>query len=261
MVIWFENKDYKAIVGSANAPYLNNTVKAQCGLATNYFALTHPSLPNYLAASDGFTDFIGRDCSPSPMCQSDRDNLYAQTNALGKQWRGYAEDMPSNCFKSSAGAYAARHNPALYYTNLTDCAARDVSSGTTTAGNLLTDVRAGGLPDVSFVVPNLCNDMHDCPVATGDAWLSTWIPVITSGQDYQLGSLAIFIVWDEGGGTGDVRSQVATFVLSAFTAPGTQSATPFDHYSLLRTREEILGAPTFLGGAATASSLRAAFNL
>ena len=264
MVIWFENKDYASIVGSGSAPYLNNTVKAKCGLATNYHALTHPSLPNYLSATSGVsyaTAPFSADCSPtSASCTTGNLNIYKQESNAGRGWRGYAESMPSACDKSNSGNYAVRHNPPPYYTDLNSCASFDLPLGTTSSGNLLSDINSGGLPAYSTVTPNLCNDMHDCGVSTGDSWLSTWIPKITAGPDYQNGKLAVFIVWDEGSGSGNSQSHVACFVLSAFTPAGTQSATSFTHYSLLRTSEEITGVG-LLGNAASAASMRSAFHI
>jgi phosphatidylinositol-3-phosphatase len=115
----------------------------------------------------------------------------------------------------------------------------------------------GTLPTYSTVVPDLCNDGHDCSTATMDAWVAAWIPKITAGPDYQQGRLAIVIAWDESEGANPL---IPAFVLSAHTAAGTTSGTAFDHYSLLRTTEEITGVP-LLGNAATATSMRSAFNL
>jgi hypothetical protein len=262
MVIWMENHSYSSIVGSSSAPYLNNTVKAQCGLATNYNALTHPSLPNYLSATSGVsyaTTPWTNDCSPTS-CTTGNNNIYNQAAAAGKTWRGYAESMPSNCAKSGSGNYAPRHNPPPYYTDLTTCSTNDVPMGTTSSGNLLSAVNAGTLPNYSSVTPNLCNDMHDCSVSTGDTWLSGWVPKITAGPDFQNGRLAVFIVWDEGSGSGNATSHVACFVLSAFTPAGATSSTAFNHYSLLRTSEEVVGV-SLLGNAGSATSMRSAFHI
>jgi hypothetical protein len=158
--------------------------------------------------------------------------------------------MPSNCDLSSSGSYAVKHNPAAYYTNIrTECASLDVP---------LADP-----PDVSakftFVTPNLCNDMHDCSVATGDAWLSTWLPKILSSAAYTAGSTAIFVTWDEDDSTGG--QHIPTIVISPYTARGTTSSTTYNHYAMLRTTEQLLGVPTYLGNAASAPSMRAAFGL
>jgi phospholipase C len=165
--------------------------------------------------------------------------------------------MPTNCQKTDAGTYLVRHNPAVYYTNLANCDAWDVPLGTTDNGALLTNVNNGTLPTFSTVTPDSCNDGHDCPTSTMDAWLAAWVPKITAGADYQQGRLAIIIAWDESEGA---NPQIPAFVMSAHTVPGTTSAAAFDHYSLLRTTEEITGVP-LLGNAAGATSMRAAFNL
>jgi phosphatidylinositol-3-phosphatase len=109
------------------------------------------------------------------------------------------------------------------------------------------------------VTPNLCNDMHDCSVQTGDAWLQSWVPKITASPSYRAGNTVVFITWDED--DGHSGNHVATVVVSPYTTPGTRSATAFTHYSLLRTAEQLLGITTFLGNAASATGMRSAFGL
>lgn len=253
-VLWIlmENKNYSSIVGSSAAPY-ENQIAQLCGLATNYHAVAHPSLPNYIALVSGGTQGVTDDGPPSshPLTAN---SIYQQIPTS----KGYAESMPSNCLLSDSGQYAVRHNPYTYFTPIrTQCQARDVPMGSAASGNFHNDVAAGTLPPFSFVTPNLCNDMHDCSVATGDAYLATLVPTIIAGPDYQQGRLAVVIVFDENGGASG--NQVYCAVISPFTSPGTQSATNFTHYSLLRTTEEVLGVP-LLGNAAGAASMRAAFG-
>jgi hypothetical protein len=241
-VIWivFENKDYGSVMGSPNAPYINSLAH-ECGLATNFFAITHPSLPNYIAMTSGGTQGITDDAGPSshPL---DVPSIFSQ---LGSDWRALQESMPSNCLKSNSGLYAVRHNPAAYYTNI-DCAAADVP---------LTSP-----PDLSaaftFVTPDLCNDMHDCSVQTGDTWLSGFLSVVLASPGYQAGDTVVFVTWDEGSSS----LHVPTLVVSPYTAAGTEATGYYDHYSLLRTAEELLGLQT-LGNASAAPSLRSAFGL
>jgi hypothetical protein len=247
-----ENKNYSSIVGSSSAPY-ENQIAQRCGLATNYHAVTHPSLPNYIALTSGSPQGITDDNPPS----SHPLNVPSIFGQLGSV-KSYQESMPSNCLLTNSGQYAVKHNPEAYYTPVrTQCAGNNVPMGSRTSGNLATAV-ANSLPSFSFLTPNLCNDMHDCSVATGDAWLAGWVPQIIAGPDYQLGRLAIVIVFDENAGASG--NQVYSAVISPFTTPGTQSATNFTHYSLLRTTEEILGVP-LLGSASGAASMRAAFGL
>jgi phosphatidylinositol-3-phosphatase len=242
-VIWivFENKGYDSIVGSPNAPYINSLAQ-QCGLATNFFAVAHPSLPNYIAMTSGSTQGITDDADPASHPLS-VPSIFSQ---LGSDWKSLQESMPSNCSMTNSGDYAVRHNPPAYYTNV-NCADQDVPLGPT--------------PDLSarftYVTPNLCNDMHDCSVGTGDTWLAGFMPKVLASPEYQAGGTAVFITWDESGGG---SNHVATLVVSPYTTPGTEAATLYDHYSLLRTTEELLGLET-LGNASTAPSMRGAFNL
>jgi phospholipase C len=252
-----ENHAFSAIDGSASAPYMNS-LASQCGLATNYFAIIHPSLPNYIAATSGSPQGITDDDPPSahPLSVA---SIYSQVKAAGLTWRDYEESAPGNCPLSSCDLYAVRHDPAPYYTGIrSDCANWDVPLGTIFSGNFVTDINAGRLPAFAFVTPNLCNDMHDCPVRTGDAWLAQWVPKIVAGANYQAGDTLVVVTFDEDDGSDNNR--VWTAVVAPSVIRGTRSGARFDHYSLLRTTEELLGLPT-LGGAAGAASIAPAFHL
>lgn len=259
MVIYEENHDASAIYGSPSAPNIN-TYASDCGSAQNYTALTHPSLPNYMASTSGLSYASSPwngDCAPGGTCLSDNNNIFHQVGLEG--WRAFAESMSANC-SNVGSAYASRHNPAEYYTDVSDqCPKNDVPLGTTTAGALHHEIAAGTLPRFSTVTPNLNNDMHDGTIAQGDTWLAGWIPQITAGPDYQSGRLTIIIVWDEGSGEGNVASTVAMIAMSPYIAPGTKSSNYFTHYSLLKAAEDVAGVPE-LAGATPASSLRAAFG-
>jgi phospholipase C len=249
-----ENRSYSQIIGSSAAPYINSLAQG-CGLATNYAAVTHPSLPNYIAATSGNTWGIADDNPPSshPLAV---DSVFQQAGSAAS----YEESMPTNCDLSSSGTYAVKHNPEAYYTNIRSaCALDNVPMGTTSSGAFLDALNAGSLPNFSFVTPNLCNDMHDCTVQTGDAWLQGWVPKIVASPSYQAGDTVVFITWDED--DSHSANHVATIVVSPYTSPGTQSGTAFTHYSLLRTTEQLLGITTFLGNAASAASMRSAFGL
>jgi hypothetical protein len=246
-VIWivFENRRYSDIIGSSSAPYINS-VAGKCGLATNFFAETHPSLPNYIAMTSGSPQGISDDSGPS----SHPLNVPNIFSLLGANWRALQESMPSNCDQSDSGDYAVRHNPATYYTNIAArCATQDVPLGST--------------PDISarftFVTPNACNDMHDCSVGTGDRWLSNFLPKVLASRQYLSGSTAVFITWDED--DGNSNQHIATIVVAPSTPVGTRSSARSDHYSLLRTTEEMLNLKPLLGNASRAAGLRAAFHL
>ena len=246
-VVWivFENKAYTQVMGSIDAPYLN-ALATTCAWASNFFAEAHPSLPNYLAMTSGDTHGVTDDAGPAshPIAAP---SIFSQLGTGG--WRALQESMPANCAAGSAGDYAARHNPALYYPDVAaDCASYDVP---------LADP-----PDVSapftFITPNLCNAMHSCSVGIGDAWLSTWLPKILDSAQYRAGATAIFITWDEDDGS--LLEPIPTLVIAPSVPAGFSDATRYDHYSLLRTTEEMLGLPP-LGMAALASSMRPGLHL
>jgi hypothetical protein len=273
-----ENTSYSGIIGSSQAPYINSVAKA-CGLATNYHNITHPSLPEYIAMTSGLplsqlTPFLP-DCTPSATCESASTNLF---NQLPSKWKAYDESMPSNCDKANSGNYAPRHNPAVYYTDLNStCKTRDVPLGSTSNSNLLKDFSSETTaPAFAFVTPNLCHDMHgdgSCSsglVKSGDSWLSTWLPLITATTVYKANDTLIVIVWDEGAGgsggencatnTTDQSCHVPAILVAPSVKAGTVSSTLFNHYSLLKTTEDILGVPE-LGRATKATSMAAAFNI
>jgi hypothetical protein len=255
--IWMENRSYSSVLGSSTAAPNLASYGKKCGVATNYYAITHPSLPNYLAATAGTTGGVTTDCAPSSCAQS-RSSLYAQVAAAGKQWRGYAESMSGNCNLTSSGRYAARHNPAVYFKPIrSQCRSWDVPMGTARSGAFISALHNKTLPAFSFVTPNLCDDGHDCSTATADRWLGSWLNAIVASAAYRVGDTAVFVTWDEGVGS---SNQVATVAIAPSVHRGTRSATRFSHYSLLRTTEQLLGL-RLLGGAATANSMRTAFNL
>ena len=259
-VLWIlmENKNYTSIVGSRSAPFENQIAQA-CGLATNYHAVAHPSLPNYVALTSGSTQGITNDAGPGSH-RLDVPTIYHQAYPSAK---GYAEGMASNCATGGGRRYYVRHALWPYYVNgragnqHTECLANDVPMGTVASGSFHDAVANGRLPAFSLVTPDSCNDMHDCGVATGDAWLAGVVPRILAGRDYVRGRLAVVIVFDENSGASG--NQVYCAVISPFTRPRTRSSVNFTHYSLLRTTEEILGL-RLLGNARTATSMRAAFG-
>jgi hypothetical protein len=238
-----ENEDFGSIIGSGSAPYLNSLASTY-GSATDYSAISHPSLPNYIALTSGSDQGIADDSDPSshPL---NVPSIFSQLP--GGASRSLEQDMPSNCARGNSGDYAVRHNPETYYTNVAaDCSTYDVP--------------LGAVPDLSarftFVTPNLINDMHDGTISDGDNFLKSFVPGLIATPQYQAGSTVIFITWDENsGGSGN---QIPCIVISPYTH-GVKDATPYTHYSLLRTTEELLGLP-LLGNAASANSMLGKFG-
>ncbi len=249
-VVWImmENKSYGEVIGSAQAPYINSLV-ASYGLAGNFFGETHPSLPNYIAASSGSTQGIIDNGDPAVHPLS-APSIFGQV-----AHRTYAESMPSPCYRTSTGEYAVRHNPETYFTNLPGCALDNVNLPSNPSFE----------QPFTMIVPNLCNDMHasacgpdSAEVRRGDDFLSGLVPKVIASPQYQAGQLALFIAWDED--NYNSGQHTVALVVSPTTSPGTVAAARYDHYSMLRTSEELLGLP-LLGEAASAPSMRAAFGL
>ncbi|HEX3329744.1 MAG TPA: alkaline phosphatase family protein [Gaiellales bacterium] len=254
IIIVMENHSSSQVIGKA--PFMTALSK-RCGLATNYHAITHPSLPNYLAMTSGSTHGIRSDCQPL-QCPIRGPNLFTQASRHGLRWRSYAESMPIPCYRGSRGLYAARHVPAVYYTRIHTCGRHVRSLGRLESGRLHFALHSGHAPALMFVTPNLCNDAHDCPLARGDAWLARWIPMIVASPTYRHGHTAVLLTFDEGGGGGNV---VPLIVLSRYTPVHAVRHRLLTHYSLLRATEKMLGIRRYLGKAISARGLPKAFHL
>jgi hypothetical protein len=263
LLIWEENHSYRSVIGNPDASEFN-FLATKCGMATDYHAIDHPSLPNYLEMTSGAL-FDGppwtSDCDAVDSCVTNAASIFSELVQAKKQWRAYAESMTSSCQPASGGEYAARHNPAVYYLAVRrQCQAWDAPLGSARSGPLHSTLASG--PDVSLitVTPNLDDDMHSGTVAEANAWLTTWMPQIVGSAAYRSGQLAVIIAWDEGFGSGDQASSAPMIVMSASTKPGTRSTTPYNDFSVLRSISEITGVPP-LAHAATATSLMPAFRL
>ena len=250
VVIMLENHEATAILGNPAAPYLNG-LASQGAVATRYFAISHPSLPNYLAVVGGSTFGISTDCSPGPQCRAPDPSLPDQLNSAGISWKAYLEDMPGNCDQVASGTYAVKHDPFVYFPGVVSAQCSQVVP----ARALSEDLATGNLPRFAWLSPNLCHDMHDCPVSAGDAYLAGIVPTL-------LGALGpsgvLLITFDEGttnnggGQPGAAGGQVAMIAAGPGARAGARSAQPYDHYSLLRTIEEAWGLPILRSAAGAA---------
>jgi hypothetical protein len=252
-VIVMENHEFGSIIGSSEAPFLND-LASRSTLLTNYDAVAHPSLPNYLAMLGGSTFGITSDCTD---CTVDGPNLVDQLVTAGIGWRAYMEDLPAPCFTgASAAGYVLRHDPFLYFDDVRTDPQR--CANVVPYANLPADATAGRLPPFVWISPNLCHDMHDCSVGAGDAWLARAVPGVVP-------SLApdgvLIVVWDEGTtdsaccGASTGGGHVAAIVAGPGARSAATVATPSNHYSMLALIESKLGLP-LLAGARTAPSIR-----
>lgn len=237
-VIVFENKPSDTIIGSADAPYLNELVRTS-GLATSYQAVAHPSQLNYLALFSGSTQRV-TDNEPHDI---DAKNLADQIEAAGRTWHVYAENVPPNCSQAvtaqdgpdGPGTYARKHEPAISF--------RSISRSRTRCANILPLTGFDpGAADFSLIIPNLTHDMHDGTIRQGDDWARAFVPQILQSAAWRDGG-ALFITFDEGLDTTTPPNLIATIVSGPSVRPGMTSAVPHTHYSLLRTIQDSFGLP------------------
>ncbi|MGA8534165.1 MAG: alkaline phosphatase family protein [Candidatus Tumulicola sp.] len=226
VVVIMENRDYDLIVGSSQAPYVNRTLVPQAALMTNSHAIGHPSRPNYVALFSGSTQGITNDFCPRTFSAA---NAGAELLAAGKSFGGYSESMPANGYTGCwSGKYARKHNPWVDFTNVPP------------ASNRVYLGFPKSPPTLSIVVPNLCNDMHDCSTRTGDDWLKTHLPPII---DYDRAHRGLLILtWDEADPDRNRTNRIATLLIGPMVTPGSYDQS-IDHYSVLRTIETIAGVP------------------
>jgi hypothetical protein len=243
-VIVMENEEFGAIIGSKAAPYINSLARTYA-VAQRMFAISHPSLPNYLALTGGSTFGIDSDCTD---CAVHATSIIDQLERAKLSWKAYMEGLPHPCFTGAgAGDYARKHDPFVYYTALVASPPRCASI--VPLARLAIDERARALPRFSWITPNLCHDMHDCDVATGDRFLSRLVPALLA----RLGSRGLlFITWDEGvSDDGCCRLASGGHIVTIVAGPGARRGarldTPADHYSLLQTIEDVLGLPRLRG--------------
>jgi phosphatidylinositol-3-phosphatase len=235
-VIVMENEEYSAVAGSRAAPYTNG-LASDYALAARSYAISHPSLPNYLALTGGSTFGINSDCTD---CAVRGSGIIGQLESRRLSWKAYMEDLPHSCFTGSGTAdYAKKHDPFVYYEGIVHDPRR--CSRVVPMTQLAADERAGRLPRFIWITPNLCHDMHDCDTATGDRFLSRLVPPLLRA----LGPHGLLILtWDEGSTDGGCcrlagGGHVVTILAGADARRHAKLRTPVDHYSVLQTIEDL----------------------
>ena len=245
-----ENHNYSEVIGSSDMPYLNS-LASQYGLATQYFANTHPSIGNYFMLTTGEVT-TNDDAFSGPV---DADNIVRELLAAGKTWKSYAESIPNPGYTGGDSyPYAERHNILSYFT--------DVRNSSTQVQNLTSfsqftrDLDAGQLPNFSFVVPNLLDDGHDGPLTLADGWLQQYIGPYIDSAAFKQGGLLI-IVFDEAQDSDKTHGggHVAMVVISPQAKQGFKSTTLYQHESTLRLILHGLGVTKFPGAASTAPDM------
>ncbi len=238
IIVVFENKEFGTVIDSPIMPYFNQLARSYT-LLTQFYAVRHPSLPNYLAMIGGDTFGITSDCTD---CFVDAPTLPDLIEGSGRTWKTYQEDMPSPCYVGGGwGNYAMKHNPFAYFNDIrlnADRCQRSIVPLTQLAG----DLASGALPNFAFITPNLCNDAHDCSISTADSWLNTLMVQLQPPLDAEGKPYLIVLTWDEGQGNHsccglppEAGGRIATILVSPQAKNGFQDSTPYTLYSLLKT--------------------------
>ncbi len=268
-VIMMENTGFDSLIGNPNAPFINSAA-ATHGLATKYFGVTHPSQPNYIAATSGSTNGVADDNDTT----IDVSNIVDQLETHGKTWKAYMQSLSlcnGNKLAHACGnqLYERKHNPFVSYQDVQSNPARMANVVDLSQFNI--DLANNTVPDYSWISPDQCNDMHgrgtsdpndlcgfahvQALIATGDAFLQSTVNQIMNSQVWQNGNSTIFIAWDESDftgsgpfGFGDTSGccdsvpgngggHVVTLVISNSVTSARTSDLASNHYSLLTTIE------------------------
>ncbi|HEV7679777.1 MAG TPA: alkaline phosphatase family protein [Candidatus Dormibacteraeota bacterium] len=253
ILLVLENHEYSSVIGNADAPALN-ALAQRYGLATQSYAIRHPSLPNYLALIAGSTMGITSDCTG---CNVEGTTIADQMVGSGRSWAGYMEDMPSACWNGAAvdDSYGKKHNPFMYFDHIRADAAMCAHDQPFTGFYAALD--SGSLPAFSFVTPNQCHDGHSCPLAQSDAWVKGFSDRVIGSSWFARGGVLI-VTYDDGSGgagccQGAAGGHIATWVVSRMTPPGARLDTSVDHAGVLRTVELLYGLPPLGDAACTCS--------
>ncbi len=250
-----ENHSYSDVVGSSSMPYLNSLI-SQYGLAAQYFANTHPSLPNYFVLTTGLMESNNDNFAGSIT----DDNVVRELVKAGKSWKAYLESLPSPGYLGGdAGGYLRQHNP---FADLSD-----IQESSAQAANIVpftrfaTDLANNALPQYSFIAPNANDDAHDGTLAQADSWLQSNIAPLLASSAFQSSGLLI-ITFDESEDS-DVENgggHVATVIISPQAKKGYQSQTLYQHQSTLRLIFTGSGMDNFPGMSATAPGMTEFFT-
>ncbi|MHB1998891.1 MAG: alkaline phosphatase family protein [Solirubrobacteraceae bacterium] len=256
-LIMLENRELGEVIGKHTAPYIEALAK-QGTLATSYDAITHPSLPNYIALLAGSPLGIASDCTE---CEAHGSNLVDQLEAAHISWGAYMQGLPHPCYAGAeAGSYAKKHDPFMYFASIRSNPAR--CRRVVPYAQLRLELRLGSLPAFGWITPNLCNDGHNCANAAPNSFLKQLVPTLLAHLGKE-GVLAI--TWDEGTTNHSCCSKAAggtvpLILLGPKVRRGYDLSTAADSYSLLMLIEKSFGLPALRGAACGCTpSLDAAF--
>jgi hypothetical protein len=238
IIVICENKEFGDVIGNRGMPNFNRWA-GEYALLTRYCAVSHPSLPNYLALIGGDLFGVQDDCTD---CFVNARSLPDLLEEGGRTWKAYVEGLPGAGFLGTySGRYAMKHNPFVYFEPIRKDPER-LRRGVVPISELASDLEKKALPDYAFIIPDMCNSAHDCAVEVTDQWLGAVVGSILGSPAFDANSLLV-LTFDEGrtveGCSGRPSraggGRVATVLISPLVRPGLRDATPYSHYSLLKT--------------------------
>jgi phospholipase C len=239
-----ENHSRSDIFGNSQAPYINQLAQSGAVAAAYHDSYVHPSEPNYIWMVAGENFGILNDDDPNGgNTIASTSHLADQIETAGLTWKSYQESMGQPCGLSSHGAYAAKHNPFAYFSDINGWDGQRFQPSARCTDHLVdfsqldVDLASGQVPDYVFITPNLDNDMHDGSIAQGDTWLSVQLPKILASSRFQQGGV-LFLLWDEGSGQGDDPPFIA---VSPNAKSGFTSQTDYDTSAFLKSVQSVLG--------------------
>lgn len=250
-----ENHSYSSVIGSSSMPYLNS-LASKYGLATQYYANTHPSIGNYFMLTTGAI-ITNNDSSCSTITN---DNIVRHLLNAGKTWKSYAENLPSVGYTGcGSGAYVKRHNPFAYFSDVANSSEKDNLVPFTQFSK---DRANNALPNLSFIVPNLNDDAHDGTLTQADNWLKSNLASLLGSSLFKAGGDGILIiVFDESvdSDTAHGGGHVAAVVIGPKVKTGSKTSNVYQHQNTLKTLMEALGVKTYPGAAGSAQPISGVF--
>ncbi|MBI5964767.1 MAG: hypothetical protein HY863_14910 [Chloroflexi bacterium] len=258
VILIFENREFGMVVGNPDMAYFNLLANSYT-LLTQHYATTHPSLPNYISLIGGDTFGIDDNCTDFDDCYIDSPSLPDLIEASGRTWKTYQDDMPEPCYKGETLRYVRKHNPFIFFDPIRldeERCQRSIVPLT----QMDLDIAANDLPDFIFITPDICYSAHDCALNLADGFLRDQVEKLYPALEATGEPFLIILTWDEGQGDHSccglpekAGGRIATVFISPQVRENFQDATPYSHYSILKTISEAWHLP-YLGHAADAET-------
>jgi phospholipase C len=244
--IVMENHSRSDIIGSPDAPFINQLVRQNALAAGYHDSYVHPSEPNYIWMVAGENFGILNDNDPGATNHiASTSHLVDQIEAAGLSWKTYQESMGTACCLFSHDTYAAKHNPFIYFDDINGWNGSAMAPGSRCMEHVVdysqldADLQSGKMPQYVFITPNLQHDMHDGSVRQGDDWLAQEVPKILASDAFNNGGV-LFLLWDEGGGLA-AADDPPFIAVSPNAKRGFVSQQAYDTSSFLKTVQAMLG--------------------